>query len=76
MWISYAQSEFNLYTEEGLENSRAIFQRAYDELKSQGLKEERVLLLDAWMECEKNASKYSLIGNVSRVEKLNPKKLR
>ena len=34
------------------------------------------MLLDAWMECEKNASKYTLIGDVSRVEKLNPKKIK
>jgi hypothetical protein len=35
-----------------LEASRAVFQQAYDVLKAQGLKEERLLLLEAWRDVE------------------------
>lgn len=51
----------------------------YDALKEQGLKEERVLLLEAWRECERDASNNPDIkqkGDVSLVDKLMPRKVK
>ena len=50
VWISFAQFE-------GIrepETARTVFKKGYDALKQEGLKEERVLLLDAWRTFEKN----------------------
>ena len=53
VWISFAQFEA---TEIGLgmDIAREIFGKAYDQLKEEGLKEERVLLLDAWRVLEQD----------------------
>ena len=51
-WISYAQFEGSEIGK-GPATARSIFQKAYDQLKEEGLKEERVLLLDAWRVFEK-----------------------
>lgn len=49
VWISFALSEgFN-----DISKGRVIFQRGLDSLKKQGLKEERVMLLESWREFEK-----------------------
>jgi crooked neck len=51
-WISFAQFEGSNIGK-GVAIARSIFQSAYDRLKEEGLKEERVLLLDAWRAFEK-----------------------
>ena len=51
-WISFAQFEGSEIGK-GPPTARSIFQKAYDQLKEEGLKEERVLLLDAWRVFEK-----------------------
>jgi crooked neck len=52
VWISYAQFEAS-EVGEGIDAGREIFSKAYDILKEDDLKEERVLLLDAWRALEK-----------------------
>eukprot|EP00536_Pseudo-nitzschia_multiseries_P008425 jgi/Psemu1/198021/e_gw1.213.57.1 len=47
VWISYARFEAGDIGE-GMPAARAILEKAYNELKEEGLKEERVLLLDSW----------------------------
>ena len=63
VWISYAQFEG---TEIGLgaECTRSTFQKAYLQLKDEGLKEERVLLLDAWRVLEKARGNSKTISDV------------
>lgn len=52
VWISYGQFE-GTEIGKGLIEARVIFERAHSKLKEEGLKEERVLLLDAWRVFEK-----------------------
>lgn len=52
VWISYAQFE-GTEVGKGAEAARETFQRAHDQMKDAGMKEERVLLLDAWRVFEK-----------------------
>jgi crooked neck len=51
VWISYATYEGG--REGGMEGARAVFERGYAHLKAQELKEERLLLLEAWRALEK-----------------------
>jgi crooked neck len=41
--------------------ARAVYDKAYTNLKQQGLKEERVVLLEAWREAERGFGKYGYI---------------
>jgi crooked neck len=52
VWISYAQFEATPLGR-GIKDARAVFEKAYQRLKEEGLSEERVLLLDAWRALEK-----------------------
>ncbi|KAI9594755.1 hypothetical protein BDF19DRAFT_471519 [Syncephalis fuscata] len=62
VWISYAHFELSAMASdaeedetavaERVERARRTFKRAYDSMKQRGLKEERVLLLEAWREME------------------------
>jgi len=54
---------------------REVFRRGYALLKSQGLKEERLLLLQAWRECEAEAVKAGLVGDTATVDAMMPKKV-
>ncbi len=51
VWITYGGFEADCGDEKAM---RAVFRRGYDSLKGQGLKEERVLLLDTWRAREKD----------------------
>jgi crooked neck len=57
-----------------VQRARALFVRAYGVLKQQGLKEERVLLLEAWREAESNFNHPW--GDVSTVEAKLPRKIK
>jgi crooked neck len=72
VWISFAQFEG---TEIGLgvQEARSIFQRAYDRLKEDNLKEERVLLLDSWRVFEKTKGDSA---SVSSVEAKMPRRIK
>jgi crooked neck len=72
VWISFAQFE-GTEIGKGVKETRTIFQRSYDRLKEEGLKEERVLLLDAWRVFEKTKGDSS---GVSNVEAKMPKRIK
>lgn len=55
---------------------RAIFENAYNYFKQQQCKEERVLLLDAWRNCELTLISNQLPGNVAAVDAKLPKKVK
>ncbi|CAM9707427.1 unnamed protein product, partial [Ectocarpus sp. 4 AP-2014] len=71
VWISYAQYEAK--TE--LDTARAVFRRGYDHLRRQGLKEERVKLLEAWRAAEKAEGKGKTRG-LKEVEGKMPRKFK
>ncbi|ORX53650.1 TPR-like protein [Hesseltinella vesiculosa] len=56
VFISFAQFELSIPYEndkaEAASHARQVFERAYSQMKQKQLKEERVLLLDAWKEFE------------------------
>jgi len=72
VWISFAQFE-GTEIGAGLEAARSTFERAYDQLKVQGLKEERVLLLDAWRVFEKAKGDAA---SVSAIEAKMPRRVK
>ena len=63
VWISFAQFE-GTEIGQGVKDARAIFNRAYERLKEEGLKEERVLLLDAWRVFEKTKGDAASVAEV------------
>jgi crooked neck len=72
VWISYAQFEATEIGQ-GMSTARTVFEKAYDQLKEQGLKEERVLLLDAWRVLEQQKGDAS---SVADVEKKLPRRIK
>ena len=72
VWISYAQfeaSEIGM----GMKKAREIIEKAYDMLKEEGLKDERVLLLDAWRVLEQEKGDAE---SVAKVEKKLPRRIK
>lgn len=63
VWISFAQFE-GTEVGKGVATAREIFQRADNEMKEAGLKEERVLLLDAWRVFEKDKGDAASLAKV------------
>ena len=56
VWISWAQFESSVKMGgKGLDEARRVYERGYQQLKAEGLKDERVLLLDEWRAMEKTA---------------------
>jgi crooked neck len=86
VWIAYGVFEGGLdYDNDNNNNNelqqhcdiivmRQVFQRAYTALKDQGLKDERVLLLNAWRECELKIPSGD--GDVTIVEAKMPRKVK
>lgn len=72
VWISYAQFE-GTELGQGTDVARSVFKKAYERLKDDGLKEERVLILDAWRVFEKLKGDAS---NVSEVEAMMPRRIK
>ena len=72
VWISYAQFEAGEIGE-GIAKARTILEKAYTELKEEGLKEERVLLLDAWRALEQQKGDAE---SVIAVEKRLPRRVK
>ena len=72
VWISYAQFEAGEIGE-GMVKTRTILDKAYVELKEEGLKEERVLLLDAWRDLEQQKGDAE---SVVSVEKRLPRRVK
>ena len=72
VWISYAQFEAGDIGD-GMSKARTILRKAYNELKEEGLKEERVLLLDAWRDLEQQKGDAE---SVLSVEKRLPRRVK
>lgn len=72
VWISYAQFEGS-NVGKGTQGAREIFDKANEHLKNEGLKEERVLLLDAWRVFEKANGD---IQSISEVEAKMPRRVK
>jgi len=84
VWISYGQFEATELGA-GIAHARIVFERGYAALKAQGLKEERLMLLEAWRDCElacssgDSSDEQTLargIGDVSIVDVKLPKKIK
>lgn len=72
VWISYARSQLNIPSEDASVQARAIFQRANKALRSAGEKEQRLMLLEAWVEHEKE---YGSEEEEEKVSRLLPRKV-
>ena len=77
VWISYGQFEasegnFDSAGVGDIVAARKVFTRGYNTLKSHGLKEERVLLLQSWLEWENKSSN----GDAATVENMLPRKMK
>jgi crooked neck len=65
VWISFAQFE-GTEIGQGMSTARSVFEKAYDQLKEQDLKEERVLLLDAWRVLEQQKGDDASVASVEQ----------
>ena len=72
VWMSFGQFEASEIGK-GMSATRSTFQNAYDRLKEQNLKEERVLLLDAWRALEQDKGDAE---SVEKVEKMLPRRIK
>ena len=63
VWISYSQFE-GAEVGRGIDAARDTFKRAHDQMKDAGMKEERVLLLDAWCVFEKTKGDAQSLAKV------------
>jgi len=72
VWISFAQFEASSLGN-GIVAAREIFERGYTHLKNEGLKEERILLLDAWRILEKAKGDHA---HVAAVEAKMPRRIK
>ena len=68
VWVSYAQFEESIGNPD---SARAIYEKGYKTLVGDDLKEERVVLVDAWKEFEERVE-----GQVERVHKLMPRRVK
>ena len=72
VWISFAQFE-GTEVGKGIATSRGTFQRAHDQMKDAGMKEERVLLLDAWRVFEKTKGD---VQSLAKVDAMLPRRVK
>lgn len=72
VWISFAKSEMNVPSDRALESARSIFHRANKNLCKCPEKEQRMMLLEAWHDFEKE---YGDSESEEKVAKLLPKKV-
>ncbi|KAJ2658737.1 NineTeen Complex (NTC) component [Coemansia sp. RSA 1200] len=79
VWISFARFELlaaaagDEPASNGAGAARAVYERAYARMKELGLKEDRLVLLEAWRDSEQNAAGG---GDPDAVEKRMPKRVR
>eukprot|EP00088_Acartia_fossae_P033825 TRINITY_DN3467_c0_g1_i2.p1 TRINITY_DN3467_c0_g1~~TRINITY_DN3467_c0_g1_i2.p1 ORF type:complete len:741 (-),score=272.70 TRINITY_DN3467_c0_g1_i2:247-2445(-) len=73
VWLSFAQFELQVEHEDRLEEARHVYEEANKKLRQGGEKEERLMLLEAWRQFEKESGSQSTI-NV--VEKLMPRRVK
>lgn len=72
VWISYSQFEGS-EVGQGVNKARETFQRAHDQMKDAGMKEERVLLLDAWRVFEKTKGEAQ---SLAKVDSMLPRRVK
>jgi len=72
VWISYAT--FEASEGGGIDDCRSVMRKAYGVLKDEGLKDERVVLLEAWRALEK--AQPIELQQLTEVSKLMPRKLK
>lgn len=72
VWISFAQFE-GTEVGKGVDAARSTFDRAHERLKEAGLKEERVLLLDAWRVFEKTKGDAQ---SLAKVDSMLPRRVK
>jgi crooked neck len=57
VWISYGTWLFGLGKKHHREQARQVYRDGYDSLKAQGLGEERVMLLEQWLQIDSKNKK-------------------
>jgi len=72
VWISFAQFE-GTSVGDGLDSARAVFAKAYEQLRQENVSEDRVLLLDAWRVFEKSKGDAQ---HVAEVEAKMPRRIK
>ncbi|RZF39167.1 hypothetical protein LSTR_LSTR005795 [Laodelphax striatellus] len=76
VWMSYAQFELSVGGEEGIDSvaqARQIYERGNNSLRTSGDKEERVMLLEAWRDLERN---HGTPQSVTVVENKMPRRVK
>lgn len=73
VWISYAQFELSVDTEDRLQRCRQVYEEANKGLRSCEEKEERLMLLESWREFEQE---FGTFAQKDRVRKLLPEKVK
>ncbi|XP_022203014.2 protein crooked neck [Nilaparvata lugens] len=76
VWMSYAQFELAISSEEGIDNvaqARQVYERGNNSLRTSGEKEERVMLLEAWKDLER---KHGSPQSVTMVENKMPRRVK
>eukprot|EP00045_Choanoeca_perplexa_P008244 m.75973 g.75973 ORF g.75973 m.75973 type:complete len:670 (+) comp14415_c0_seq1:2-2011(+) len=73
VWISYAQFEASLETDEHVDQARQIFDNAHEEVKKQQDKPARKLLLEAWLEFEQEQGDTA---SIAKIQELMPRQIK
>ncbi|KAI5609422.1 crooked neck-like protein 1, partial [Silurus asotus] len=73
VWKSYAQFELSMEGEERLQRCRQVYEEANRGLRTCEEKEERLMLLEAWMNFEQE---FGTSADKDRVKKLMPKQVK
>ncbi|XP_043075688.1 crooked neck-like protein 1 [Puntigrus tetrazona] len=73
VWISYAQFELSIDSDDRIQRSRQIYEEANKSMQSCEEKEERLMLLESWRDFE---DEFGSFTNKERVRKLLPEKVK
>ena len=73
VWISYAQFEAGLESEEAIAEARAVYASADKELRKSDDKSERLLLLESWLQFEQ---KHGAAADIKAIQGKMPKKVK
>jgi len=76
VWLSFAQFEFQLEHEDRIEQARHVYESANKKLRQSGEKEERLMLLEAWRQFEKEMGDDVSMKNVDNLMPRRVKKRR
>ncbi|KAK7151229.1 hypothetical protein R3I93_012234 [Phoxinus phoxinus] len=73
VWISYAQFEMSIDSEDRIQRCRQIYEEANKSMQGCEEKEERLMLLESWRDYEEE---FGSLANKDRVQKLLPEKVK